>query len=84
MNGREAGGQTSDDVGGPSVCCECILLPLVNKEAPLTYSRDEYNKAENSSRDRRRKTVESGRCQPVAKETRHVENEVTPWLHGNT
>ena len=30
------------DVGFSSVCCECILLSLVNKEPALTYSRAEY------------------------------------------
>ena len=35
--------QISDDVGFPSVCCECVLLPLVNKEATLAYGRAEYS-----------------------------------------
>ena len=34
------------DVGCPSVCCEYVLLPLVNKEADLAYGRTEYSKAE--------------------------------------
>ena len=31
-----------DDVGVPSVGCEYVLLPLVNKEAALAYGRIEY------------------------------------------
>ena len=26
------------------VCCEYVLLPLVNKEAALAYGREEYSK----------------------------------------
>ena len=29
------------DVGSPFVCCEYVLLLLVNKEAALAYSRAE-------------------------------------------
>ena len=32
----------SFDVGLPSVCCEYVLLPLVNKDAALAYDRTEY------------------------------------------
>ena len=31
------------DVGFPSVCCEYVLLSLVNKEAALAYGRAEYS-----------------------------------------
>ena len=33
------------DVGFHSVCYEYVLLPLVNKEAALAYSRAEYSQA---------------------------------------
>ena len=33
------------DVGCPSVCYKYVLLPLVNKEAALAYSRAEYSQA---------------------------------------
>ena len=49
------------DVRFPSVCCEYILLPLVNKEASLAYGRAEYSKVGNPSRDKGGKKVESGR-----------------------
>ena len=54
-------------MGFPSVCCEYVLLPLVNKEAALTYGRAEYSKAGNPSRDRRGKKVESGDAMLAAK-----------------
>ena len=41
----------SFDMGCPSVCCEYVLLPLVDKEAALSYGRAEYSKLGNSSRD---------------------------------
>ena len=41
------------DVGFPYVCCEYVLLPLVNKETSLVYVRAEYSKVGNPSRDRR-------------------------------
>ena len=44
-----------DEVGFPSVYCECVLLPLVNKEVSLAYDRAEYSKAGNPSRDKRGK-----------------------------
>ena len=47
------------EVGCPFVCCEFVLLPLVNKDSALTYGRAEYNKAGNLSRDRGGKKVES-------------------------
>ena len=50
-------------VGFPSVCCEYILLSLVNKEAALTYGKAEYSKAINPSRGRGGKKTESGRRQ---------------------
>lgn len=43
--------QSTFDVGFPSVGCEYVLLPLVNKEAPLAYRRAEYSQAK---RDRKR------------------------------
>ena len=30
------------ELGFPSVCCEYVLLPLVNNEAALAYGRTEY------------------------------------------
>lgn len=41
----------------PSVPCDYVLLPLVNKEPVLVYYRTEYNQMGNPSRDRERKTV---------------------------
>ena len=55
------------DVGFPSVCCEYVLLPLVNKEAALAYGKAEYSKAGNPSRDRGGKKAESDRCHVAAK-----------------
>ena len=43
------------DVGFPSVCCEYVLLPLVNKEATLAY-----NRAECSSEAGRDREIDSG------------------------
>ena len=34
-----------NDVGCPSVCCEYVLLSLVNKEAALAYGRAEHSQA---------------------------------------
>ena len=48
------------DVGCPSVCCEYVLLLLVNKEAALVCGRAEYSKAGNPSRDRGEKKAELG------------------------
>ena len=33
-------------MGFPSICCEYVLLPLVNKEANLANSQAEYSQAE--------------------------------------
>ena len=33
------------DVGFAFVCCEYVLLPLVNKETAWAYSRVEYSQA---------------------------------------
>ena len=52
----------------PSICYEYVLLPLVNKEAALTYGRAEYNKVGNSSRDRGGKKAESGDAMEQTKE----------------
>ena len=51
----------------PSVCCEYVLLPLVNKEVALAYSRAEYSKAKIPSSDRDEMKAESGRRHVVAK-----------------
>ena len=40
------------DVGFPFVCCEYVLLPLVNKEVTSAYSSTEYRRA---GRDIKRK-----------------------------
>ena len=34
-----------DDMGFPSVCCEYVLVPLVNKESALAYGKEEYSQA---------------------------------------
>ena len=44
----------ASEVGCPSVYCEYVLLPLVNKEGDL---------AGTLSKDKRKKKGESGRCQ---------------------
>ena len=49
-----------DDVGFPFVCCEYVLLPLVNNETALVYGRAEYSKMGNPNRDRGGKKAESG------------------------
>ena len=54
----------------PSVCCEYVLLSLVNKEAALAYGRAEYSKVENPSRDRGGKKAESGRRHGATQEAR--------------
>ena len=46
------------DVGYPYICCEYVLLPLVNKEAALVYGRAEYSKAGIPSRDKEGKEAE--------------------------
>ena len=63
-------GMEPPGVGFPSVCCEYVLLSLVNKEAGLAYGRAEYSKAGNPSRDRGGKKTESGRCQVSAEDER--------------
>lgn len=35
------------DMGLPSVCSECVLLPLVNKETALAHGRAEYRQVKN-------------------------------------
>ena len=57
------------DVGFPSVCCEYVLSPLVNKEAALSYGRAEYSNVGNPSRDRGGK--ESGRQHVAIQEARY-------------
>ena len=59
-----------------------VLLALVDKEAALTYSRAEYSKVENLSRDtggnksgRRHVVTEGERCQNLTGK---------PQSHGNT
>ena len=59
-----------NDVGFPSVFCEYVLLPLVNKEAVLAYGREEYGKAGNPSIDRRGKKAESESCHVATQEAR--------------
>ena len=57
-------------MGFSFVCYEYVLLPLVNKEAALAYSRAEYSKAENPSRDREGKKAESERSHVATQEAR--------------
>ena len=40
-------------MGFPSVCCEYVLLPLVNKETALLYGRAEYNQPGRDYRESR-------------------------------
>lgn len=49
------------DVESPSLCCEYVLFPLVNKEATLAYGRAEYSKGGIPSRNRGGMKAESGR-----------------------
>ena len=49
------------DLEFPCVCCEYVLLPLVNKEATLAYGRAEYSKVGIPSRNRGCKKAESGK-----------------------
>ena len=53
------------------VCCEYVLLSLVNKVDALAFGRAEYSKTGNPSRDGRGKKVESGRRHAAAKGERH-------------
>lgn len=39
------------DLGYPSVCCEYVLLPLVNKEAALSQGKAEYSLVGNPNRE---------------------------------
>ena len=55
-------------MGFPFVCYKYILLPLVNKDAALAYSRADYNQDE---RDIEREKVESKRYHVAAKGGRH-------------
>ena len=50
--------QLHSDLGFPSVCCECILLPLFNKEAALGLWQGRIEQGRNSKQRQRRK--ESG------------------------
>ena len=47
------------DVGFPSVCCEYILLPLVNKKSTVVYGKAEYSKVQNLNRDKYRESSQS-------------------------
>ena len=46
-------------MGCPFVCCDYVLLPLVNKEADLTNSQAEQSQAGNPNRDTEGKKMES-------------------------
>ena len=59
----------------PSVCCEYILLPLVNKEAALINSQIEYSQVENPGKDTEKKedrvrkipaATEEARCEATS------------------
>ena len=54
------------DVAFPSVCCEYVLLPSVNKEDALAYGRKEFSKVGNLSI----KMLKSGRHHVAAQEAR--------------
>ena len=56
------------DVQFPSVCYEYVLLPLVNREAALVYSRAEYSQ---TGRDVERE-AESKRCRVAAEGEGHT------------
>ena len=45
-------------MGLPSVCCEYVLLPLVNNEGALAYNRTEYIARQEIQAERGRKQVE--------------------------
>ena len=49
------------DVRAPSICYECILSPLVNKEPALANGRAEYSRVGNPSRDREGKKTRQRR-----------------------
>ena len=44
------------DVGCPSVCCEFVLLPFVNKEANLANNQAEQSQVRNPNRYREKKS----------------------------
>ena len=54
------------DVGCPSVCCDCVLQPLGNKEAALAYGRVEYSEAGNPNKEKREKKMELREMQASA------------------
>ena len=68
----------------PSVCCEYVLLPFVNKEAALAYGRAEQSKEGNLSRDRGRKKAESGRRHIAAEGERCRNLTSKPQPRGDT
>ena len=49
-------------MGCPSVCCESVLLPLVNKEGALAHSINRISVG-NPNKDTGKKKTESGGCQ---------------------
>lgn len=73
-----------DDLVFVSLCCEYVLLELVNKEAPLGYGRSEYIKTENPSRDRGEKRTELERHHVAAKGERCQNLTGKPWTHDDT
>ena len=54
-------------MGCPSVCCEHVLLPIINKDTALAYGKADYSKVGNQCRNRGGKKFESGRCHVTAK-----------------
>ena len=51
------------DVGFPSVCCEYVLLPLINKDSALCLWKDSINSGEKSEQ-RYREKVGTGKVMP--------------------
>ena len=58
-----------DDVGFPSVCCEYVLVLLVNKEVTLAYGRaEQWKQGRKTKLNAKRKKFDSGRYNVAAQE----------------
>lgn len=53
------------------ICCEYVLLAVVNKKTVLAYGNTEYSKTESTSSDKGWKKAGSGRYSVATQETRH-------------
>lgn len=65
-----------DDVGCHYICCECVLLQFVTKEAALAYDKAEYTWCE--------RQLNMGGRQSQGRWQQLPDNQVTPWPRGNT